>query len=100
MTDLPAAMAVAARDPLVVALIIFVLGGLLTHLLFRKQPLGRAVVRVIFLIALTIVLLRAGVVPFRARYAALTPLQVAVSGTLKIAWWLLVAWFLVGVLRA
>lgn len=92
-------MVAAASDPLVIALVIFVLGGLLTHLVFRKQPLGRAAARVIFLIALTIVLLRAGIVPYQPRYAALTPLQVAVSGTLKIAWWLLAAWFLVGVLR-
>ncbi|MCW3476263.1 mechanosensitive ion channel family protein [Limobrevibacterium gyesilva] len=100
MTDLPDAVAAAAHDPLVITLLIFALGGLLTHLLFRKQPLGRAVARVIFLIALTIVLLRAGVVPYEARYLAPTSFQVAVHGTLKIAWWLLAAWFLVGVLRA
>ena len=93
-------MAAAAHDPLVIALITFALGGLLTHFLFRKQPLGRAVARVIFLIALTIVLLRAGVVPYQPQYGALTPFRVAVYGTLKIAWWLWAAWFVVGVLRA
>lgn len=99
MTDL-AAMASELHDPLVIALMVFALGGLLTHVLLRRQPVGRAVARVILLIALTIIQLRAGIVPFKARYESLTPFQVAVSGTLKIAWWLLAAWFLVGVLRA
>ena len=100
MTKIPAMIAVAVHDPLVVSLAVFTLAGLLTHLLFRKQPIGRAVARVIFLITLTIVLLRAGVVPFELQYPALTPLQVAVRGALKAAWWLLAAWFLVGILRA
>jgi hypothetical protein len=53
------------RDPLVITLIVFSLGGLLTHFLFRGHPLGRAMVRVIFLVALTVVLLYAGVIPYQ-----------------------------------
>jgi small-conductance mechanosensitive channel len=99
MIDLPAPAA-AAHDPLVVALVLFALGGLLTHLLFRKHPLRRALVRVMFLIALTIVLLRAGVVPYQKLTSTGVPFRDAVHGALKIAWWLWAAWFLVGVLRA
>ncbi|HEY3912405.1 MAG TPA: mechanosensitive ion channel family protein [Stellaceae bacterium] len=100
MIDFPAAAAMAARDPLVVALVIFSLSGLLTHLLLRKHPMRRAVVRVIFLIALTIVLLRAGVVPYQPLRLTGAPLSDVVHGVLKIAWWLWSAWFLVGLLRA
>jgi small-conductance mechanosensitive channel len=99
MIDLPAAGAAAARDPLVVTLFIFSLGGLLTHVLFRRHPLGRAMVRVFFLVVLSIVLLRAGVVPYEPLTPTGAPFQDAVHAALKIAWWLWAAWFVVGFLR-
>ncbi len=93
-------MLAAIRDPLVITLFIFVAAGLLTHRLFRQHPLRRAAVRVLLLVALTIVLLRAGVVPYQKLTSTGVPFRDAVHGALKIAWWLLAAWFLVGVLRA
>jgi small-conductance mechanosensitive channel len=100
MTDLMDTTAAAVHDPLVAALAVFTLVGLLTHLLFRMHPLGRATTRVILLVALTIVLLEAGVVPYRPLVWTGTPLHDGVHGALEIAWWLWAAWFLVGVLRA
>jgi small-conductance mechanosensitive channel len=100
MMDPGATIAAATHDPLFVALVLFALGGLLAHLLFRNHPLRRAVVRVMFLIVLTIVLLRAGVFPFKPMLSTGAPFRDAVHGLLKIAWWLWAAWFLVGVLRA
>jgi small-conductance mechanosensitive channel len=91
--------AMAARDPLAVTLVLFCLGGLLTHLLFRRHALGRAIVRVVFLVVLTVVLLRAGVVPYEPLTRTGVPLEDAVHAALKIAWWLWTAWFLVGFLR-
>lgn len=91
--------AAALHDPLVVALVVFSIGGLLTHLFFRRHPLGRALVRVIFLVVLTIVLLRAGVVPYEPLTQTGVPFVDAVHAVLKIAWWLWAAWFLVGFLR-
>src|SRR5437667_2386765 len=99
MIDLPEAAAATVRDPLVVTLIIFSLGGLLTHFLFRRHPLSRAMVRVIFLVVLTLVLLHAGVVPYEPLTRTGVPFQDAVHAALKIAWWLWAAWFLVGFLR-
>jgi small-conductance mechanosensitive channel len=99
MLNLAAVMA-AVRDPLVVAVLVFSLGGLLTHVLFRRHPLGRAMVRVIFLAVLTIVLLRAGIVPYQPLQLIGDPLQDGAHAVLKIAWWLWAAWFLVGFLRA
>ena len=89
----------ALRDPLFVTLCVFSLLGLLTHFLFRRQPLGRALVRVFFLSVLTIVLLHAGVVPYQPLALTGVPLEDAVHATLKIAWWLWAAWFVIGVLR-
>jgi len=100
MIDLPSAGAAAARDPLVITLFLFSLGGVLTHFLFRRHPLGRAMVRVLFLIVLTVVLLGAGVVPYQPLTRTGVPFQDAVHALLKIAWWLWTAWFLVGFLRA
>jgi len=76
------------------------LGGLLTHLLFRRHPLSRATLRVIFLVGLTIVLVHAGVVPYEPQTRTGVPFQDAVYAALKIAWWLWAAWFVVGFLRA
>jgi small-conductance mechanosensitive channel len=95
----PPAVEAAVRDPLVVTLVALLGAGLLTHLLFRRHPLGRAFVRVIFLIVLTVVLLHAGVVPYQPLTSTGQPLQDAVHALLKIAWWLWAAWFLVGFLR-
>jgi small-conductance mechanosensitive channel len=100
MDDLLGAAVTTLRDPLVVALVVFSVVGLLTHLLFRTYPLGRAATRVIVLVALTIVLLEAGVAPYRPLVWNGTPVHDGVHGALEIAWWLLAAWFLVGVLRA
>jgi small-conductance mechanosensitive channel len=100
MSDFLAMIKTAAQDPLAIALVIFVLAGLLTHLLIRTHPLGRALVRIILLVALTIVLVEAGVVPYRPLVWTGTPLRDGVHGALEIAWWLWAAWFVVGVLRA
>jgi small-conductance mechanosensitive channel len=90
----------AARDPLVIIFGIFLFGGVATYLFFKRHPLGRAVVRVIFLILLTIALLQADIVPYQPLALTGSPFRDAVHALLKIAWWLLTAWFLVGVLRA
>jgi small-conductance mechanosensitive channel len=100
MIDLPAATIAAVRDPLVIALAIFCVGGLLAHLLFRAHPLRRAIVRVIFLLVLTVLLLHFGIVPYQKLQLTGIPFRDAVHGLLKIAWWLWTAWFLVGFLRA
>src|SRR5271170_1707511 len=90
----------AARDPLVIILGLLIFGGLATYLFFKRHPLGRAVVRVIFLILLTISLLHADIVPYQPLALTGSPFRDAVHVLLKIAWWLWTAWFLVGVLRA
>jgi small-conductance mechanosensitive channel/CRP-like cAMP-binding protein len=100
MIDFSVVMEAVARDPLVVILGVFALGGLVTHFVFKKQPMGRAIVRVVFLILLTIALLGADIVPYQPLVLTGSPFRDAVHAILKIAWWLWAAWFLVGVLRA
>src|SRR5215468_8591865 len=100
MIDLSAVMETAARDPLVVAFGLMVLGGLTTHFLCKHAPFTRAIGRVLCLMLLTIVLLRAGIVPYRPLPSTGSPFRDAVHGALQVAWWLWAAWFLVSVLRA
>ncbi len=100
MTDLPTALEAAVRDPLVLALGVFAVGGVMTHWLFRRYPIGRAIARIVFLILLTVALLHADVVPYRPLESTGSPLEDAVRAILKITWWLGAAWFVVGVLRA
>jgi small-conductance mechanosensitive channel len=100
MIDFASITEAVARDPLVIILGLFILGGLATYLLFKRHPIGRAIVRVIFLILLTIALLYGDIVPYQPLVLTGSPLRDAVHAILKIAWWLWAAWFLVGVLRA
>ena len=86
MIGLLQAAAAAVRDPLVVTLFVLLLGGLLTHLLFRRHPLSRATLRVIFLVGLTIVLIHAEVVPYEPQTRTGVPFQDATHAALKIAW--------------
>src|SRR3984893_8139298 len=90
----------AAHDPLVIILGLFTVGGLATYLFFKRYPIGRAGVRVVFLILLTIALLHADIVPYQPLVWTGSPFRDAVHALLKIAWWFWTAWFLVGVLRA
>ncbi len=100
MIDLSAVIDTAERDPLVVAFGLMVLGGLTTHFLLKKQPFTRAIIRVVFLILLTIVLVSAGIIPYQPLQLTGTPFLDVVHGALKVAWWFWTAWFLVGFLRA
>ena len=90
----------AVGDPLVAILGLFAVGTMIAHVLLRKYPIGRAVVRVVFLLLLTIALLHADIVPYRPLQLTGMPFTDTVHAILKIAWWIWAAWFLVAVLRA
>jgi small-conductance mechanosensitive channel/CRP-like cAMP-binding protein len=100
MTDLSVVIEMIELDPLVFAFGLMVLGGLTTHFLLKNRPFTRAIIRVIFLILLTVVLVRADIVPYQPLRSTGLPFLDAVHGALKVAWWLFAAWFLVGFLRA
>ena len=100
MIDISVVTDAVARDPLIVVLGLSVIFGLAVPFLFRRHPIGRAVVRVTFLILLTIALLYRDVVPYQPLVLTGSPFRDAVHAILKIAWWGLAAWFLDGVMRA
>jgi len=100
MIDFPSITESVVRDPLIPILGLFVICGLLAHFLLKEHPTGRAVVRIIILLLLTIALLHADIVPYQPLILTGTPLRDIAHAILKIAWWLLAAWFIVAVLRA
>jgi small-conductance mechanosensitive channel len=98
--EVRAALEAAVGDPLVVFLALLVAGVTISHLLFRRRPLGRAIVRIVCLILLTFVLLRADIVPYQPLQPTGVPIRDVVQAILKIAWWLWAAWFVVGIVHA
>ena len=90
----------AIDDPLVIIFAVFVLGGPAAYFLCQTRPISRAMVRVLFLIILTIAFAHAGIVPYKPLQSTGAPFLDAVHGALKVAWWFWAAWFLVSVSRA
>jgi small-conductance mechanosensitive channel/CRP-like cAMP-binding protein len=90
----------ALQDPLFITFALLVAGVAAAHVLFRRHPLGRAIVRVVFLVLLTLALLQIDIVPYRPLEPTGDPVRDAVHAALKIAWWLWAAWFVVGFVRA
>jgi len=100
LTDLIAFAETTGRGPLVGAFAIIVVGVLVSRFLFRRQLIWRAIARVVFLILLTLLLLNNGIVPYQPLDASGDAVHDVIAGTLKIAWWLWAAWFLVALIRA
>src|SRR2546430_1209728 len=100
MVDLTTLAEAAARDPLLGAFVLMATGALVSRLLFKQQPIWRAIVRVVFLILLTLLLLHNGIVPYEPLHSTGTPFHDVIVGTLKIAWWFWAAWFLVALIRS
>ncbi len=98
--DLIAFAETTGRDPLVGAFAIIVVGVLVSRFLFQQQLIWRAIARVVFLILLTLLLLKNGIVPYQPLDASGEAVHDVIAGTLKIAWWLWGAWFLVALIRA
>ena len=90
----------AGQDPLVIVLGLALIGTIAAQLLARKYPLVRAGIRFVFLVLLTIVFVRAGIVAYRAQPSTGDAFLDLVHRVLKIVWWLWAAWFVAGLLRA
>jgi small-conductance mechanosensitive channel len=100
ISSLWAMCGLAEPDPLVVVFGLFAVGIVASHLLFKNYPVGLAILRVIFLVLLTVALLHAKIIPYEPLEPSGVPLLDIVRAVLKIAWWLWAAWFLVGLSRA
>lgn len=90
----------ASYDPLVIVMALGLAGVIVAQLLARRYPLARAIVRVVFLILITIGFARAGIVPYQTQPSTGDPFLDLIHRVLKVVWWLWAAWFVTGLLRA
>lgn len=100
MSSLWALFGVAEPDPLVIVFGLLVVGAVASRFFFRNYPIGVAILRVFFLVLLTVALLDAKIIPYEPLRSSGSPLFDLLRAVLKIAWWLWAAWFLVGLSRA
>jgi small-conductance mechanosensitive channel/CRP-like cAMP-binding protein len=100
MSDVIPTIASVVGDPLIVAVFLLVLEIVASRLLFKSYPIWRALTRLLFFSLLTLVLLRAQIVPYEPLRPTGSALHGVVSAVLKIAWWAWGAWLLVGFLRS
>jgi small-conductance mechanosensitive channel/CRP-like cAMP-binding protein len=99
-SDLIATVAMIAHDPLIGGSVLIAFSALISRMLFKQKPMWHAVARVIFLVLLTLLLMNHAIVPYEPLQLTGAPYRDTIAGTLKIAWWLWAAWFLVALVRA
>src|SRR5262245_54773156 len=86
-------------DPIVQTGVIAAVGALVTRVLLRGHPTRRLVGQLAFFLALTILLLYHGIVPYEPGPANVSTLQRVFVAIAKIIWWTNAAWSLIGVVR-
>ena len=99
MPGLSELISAASQDPPAIVLGLALIGTIAAQVLARKYPLVRAGIRVVFLALLTIVFVRAGIVPYKAQSSIGDAFLDLVHRILKIVWWFWAAWFVVDLLR-
>jgi small-conductance mechanosensitive channel len=88
-----------ARDPLVQAGVLAVVGMVITRILLRKYPAWRLLVQFIFLLALTALLTHAHIVPWEVAPGDTPVIERGFVALAKIVWWVNAAWLLTGSAR-
>jgi hypothetical protein len=79
-------------DPIVQAGSLAVVGPLVTRVTFRNHPTGRLVGQVTFFVALTVLLLYRGIVPYGTGPSGVSVFQRVFVDFAKVIWWANAAW--------
>jgi hypothetical protein len=79
-------------DPIVQVGSLAVIGALVTRVALRNHPTRRLIGQVTFFVALTILLLYHGVVPYEVGPPEVSTLQRIFIGLAKVIWWTNAAW--------
>jgi small-conductance mechanosensitive channel/CRP-like cAMP-binding protein len=86
-------------DPIVQAGSLAVVGALFTRITLRKYPIGRLVGQATFFVALTMLLLYRGIVPYDAGPSGVSVLERVFVDFAKVVWWANAAWVCAGFVR-
>jgi small-conductance mechanosensitive channel len=76
-----------------------VVGALFTHVLLRHYPAKRLIVQVTFFVALTVLLLHYGIIPYEVAPSDTPVFERVFVALAKIIWWVNAAWVLTGCAR-
>jgi small-conductance mechanosensitive channel/CRP-like cAMP-binding protein len=87
------------RDPLVQTGVLAVVSAVITRILLRKYPAWRLLVQLVFLLALTALLLHAHIVPWEVAPGDTRVVERIFVALAKIVWWVNAAWLLTGCAR-
>jgi small-conductance mechanosensitive channel len=99
MVELWTTVKATLADPIVLAVVVVVLGWFAARFLFKANPLGRTLARVVLLLILTVVLLRGGIAPYRPLTSSGSLFRDAAVAAMQVAWWLWAAWLVVGLVH-
>ena len=83
-----------AADPFVQTGLLALVGALFTHVLLRHYPAKRLIVQVTFFVALTVLLLHYGIIPYEIAPADTPAFERVFVALAKIIWWMNAAWVL------
>ena len=89
----------ALTDPFVQTGVLAVAGALVTRVILRGRPVRRLVGQLTFFLALSILLLYHGIIPYEAGPPGASILQRVFLGIAKIIWWINAAWSLISLVR-
>jgi small-conductance mechanosensitive channel/CRP-like cAMP-binding protein len=92
-------LAELVRDPFVQTGVLAMVGVVITRILLRKYPAWRLLVQLVFLLALTALLLHAHIVPWEVVPSDTSVLERVFVALAKIVWWVNTAWLLTGCAR-
>jgi CRP-like cAMP-binding protein len=92
-------MAEIAADPFVQTGLLALVGALLTHVLLRHYPTRRLIVQITFFVALTVLLLHYGIIPYEVAPADTPVFERVFVALSKIIWWTNAAWVLIACVR-
>ena len=88
-----------AADPFVQTGVLALVGALFTHVLLRHYPTKRLIVQATFFVALTVLLLHYGIVPYEVAPADTPVVERVFVALAKIIWWVNAAWVLTACAR-
>jgi small-conductance mechanosensitive channel/CRP-like cAMP-binding protein len=86
-------------DPFVQTGVLAVVGAVITHILLRRYPAGRLVFQLVFFVALTVLLLHYGIIPYEVAPDSTQIVERFFVALAKIIWWINVAWLLTACAR-
>ena len=86
-------------DPFVQTGLLALVGALFTHVLLRHYPTKRLIVQVTFFVALTVLLLHYGIIPYEVASSDTPVVERVFVALAKIIWWVNAAWVLTACAR-